>query len=902
MNRIFETSKAIIKEEFRLQLIAALWTAALFVLTMIAIRFTNNLAELLPAVMVTGFYIFAFGFVLPWQTNNHGHLTPGYCRYNLNLPLHTWQLTVLPFILRLSLLLGFIGLTTIAFAALYKFPNVHYNWNTVIDYTEKSTLLYIGLQAFAWSRESFKNVFLWLGVACLACAVAFQGIFKLFTVHSITYYWLAVALLLALTVALLLALAFFGVRNLQRGVIFSLPGLDMLARLLPKPKGYNQQSFETPEHALFVQTWKRTWYIMPSCLVFFLVLVSILIFKPEYYHYNFLNLTAIFLGMCLTLPLIGIISIQRVERNRYFYNMPAPSYIISRARLKAFCLSFAVSLGIGVFGLFTIYKLFLAPNLPNVLLNSQPNYFNQPVVVIWFVAAAIVWAYAIAFTIITAYYQRYLLFTFFVIAAGFIMLRSGLMSSLHGPGGLFRDLKSVPFWNIMLFAIMFLALAKYSSALTAKGGYVKKTARIISLFIAAALICFACLFLRFMLLIPAVIIISYPAYALCRNISNKRHEQAIDAPLPCRTILIVTVLFSLFASFSYLTESILKNRLTQQVKACKEITASCPWRYPEQNIMRYALKNAPFPKMLLLQIEKFKKSNPKSNTYAMIKSVLSKLCYKSNNSSSLKQLEFYLQISAKYASISSSRLRRLIFGLPALDQADFKQLEQIKLSLRELFRNILVQRINTQVRVTNEMIKSFKAGFGFISEAAFSNNQTLLINRKAQQPPENISLVPVPYSSAGYLDFRKRYIIKRRTQSFESKFLMIPILCSSLDYIDTRKRYIDSLLFILHQKDESKKSLPEGKDFFVDGSFPVSCNAILESIVSIANRQYKIKNRTAPDNINQLVPRYLNLSETYLLGFKSHEDNIYMFFHKNTLENIALIEKSFRGSSLPSCK
>ena len=158
-------SLAILKQELGLQVITVSMVTGAVLLSLLVTKLFYPVENEL-AGMFIGFYTVLIGLVLPWQMNTKGQLEIGYCRYHLSLPVASWQLYLIPLIFRLLLIFVFIGTELVVYKICYHEMSgrVYITLDNILTLTKISLLLYLTLQAYGWSKESFKNLFTLVGI------------------------------------------------------------------------------------------------------------------------------------------------------------------------------------------------------------------------------------------------------------------------------------------------------------------------------------------------------------------------------------------------------------------------------------------------------------------------------------------------------------------------------------------------------------------------------------------------------------------------------------------------------------------------------------------------------------------------------------------------------------------
>ena len=157
MNKSIKSSLAILKQEFRLQFVSAGFILMLFIVSMLLVKYQHSGQNELSKLFIM-FYTITFGFALPWQINTKGHIVPEYCRYNLNLPVRTWQLSILPLLCRLALIAFFIGFEILLHVMLYGAGSHYYLTADAMLFYIKSSLQNIMRYAEEKDKETILKV------------------------------------------------------------------------------------------------------------------------------------------------------------------------------------------------------------------------------------------------------------------------------------------------------------------------------------------------------------------------------------------------------------------------------------------------------------------------------------------------------------------------------------------------------------------------------------------------------------------------------------------------------------------------------------------------------------------------------------------------------------------------
>ncbi len=297
----FKKSLAILQYEFRLQVITVAMVTGAVVLSLSVAKLyypvENELAR-----MFIAFYTIVIGLVLPWQMNTKGDIELGYCRYHLSLPVSTWKLYLIPLLFRILLIFVFIGIELLFHKIFYHGASarVYVTLDNMLTYIKISLLIYLTFQAYGWSKDSFKNLFILLGTVLIALAFIRISLIP----YSIENPYFAI-----LSLALIL-LAVVGGRSLRFGIIYRLPSLHLLLNLFGTKKYNKAKIFKNMFAAQFYHEWRRTWFYMPMLTTATIIFCLLVKFRNNSTTYDFLGLAIFYLAMMLIVPLCGIVLLK----------------------------------------------------------------------------------------------------------------------------------------------------------------------------------------------------------------------------------------------------------------------------------------------------------------------------------------------------------------------------------------------------------------------------------------------------------------------------------------------------------------------------------------------------------------------------------------------------------------
>jgi len=913
MNRTFKSSIAIFKQEFNLQFITAGFFFAFFLISMLWTKYNYSNENELPQLFII-FYTATFGFALPWQTNTKGHIVPEYGRYNLSLPVHSWQLYFLPLLSRLLLISAFITLAMLLHGALYGFLNGRYiDSGNILYYSKVSVLVYLILQTFAWSKDSFKNLFLWLGIAFAVCVFRIPKILiRVFDNDCIEVYYGCAAILLLLTAA--------GLLNLRRGLIFELPGLKSITDLFLKfGKGkIKEKVFITPEKAHFYHLWKHSGSIMPGMVTGVIITTHIIAIKAGG-NYSFsrdiLSILTVFAITTLSTPLMGIIFGNKCFKSNYIDNMPISSRSLAKVKLKCFCFSYAITLGI--FLLWILYKLFVDGKLLQAINASNQIILHSPGVIIWTFAAFIIWAFILAFIVVSAV-SKYRVFTslLFITTLGYFLFPRQFMKAIYPSSGLmispsrvviivyfavlfytfnnYKRLKinkfnmlifiipitmliyflcnlqiikqffyqhlntSIPFYvTTPFYVLLFCALSVLIiGKLFMEWRNIKNSA---SGFIAFAIISIlavlymltACKY-TYLLFMPLVLLFTYPLTAFTSDIQMKRHE--IDNKklvLSWPLILTVVLIFFGFFTYTHLLNWNQKIELNKVVKQCAALTPETPISIPRvtQKKEEYIRQNMPYREKLLPEFSKF------------IKKAYSK--HKRNNggkvfnhnyvSGFIRKTINQMLKKREYEQVLELTLFNIKMGIKYNDHQSqylYYQIYKIPANKKSLLPKL--QEIKQLLRK-------------FLNRKLYTNVQTL--NRQVISRAKNNIQYGCFTFNKGLVHYSHRYLNNAATfPEFDQQFLSPLCLSDSINFAQTLLEAIKCMNYCRTGKNKPDLTKKVNTAFINAYTTYSNINTTRNSLIAIAATQYRINNGKLPTSLQQLVPGYLKQNELYIIN------------------------------------
>jgi hypothetical protein len=910
MNRTLKSSIAIFKQEFNLQFITAGFFFAFFLISMLWTKYNYSNENGLPKLFIV-FYTATFGFALPWQTNTKGHIVPEYGRYNLSLPVHSWQLYFLPLFSRLLLLVGFVAFATLLHGALYGFLNGRYiDLENILYYLKVSVLVYLILQTFAWTKDSFKNLFLWLGIALAVCVFRIPEILiRVFDNDYIEVYYSCTAILLILAAA--------GLLNLRKGLIFELPGLKSIADLFSKFGKTKEKVFSSPEKAHFYHLWKHSWIIMPGMMTGVIIITHIIAIKAGG-SYSFLrdllSIFTVFAVTTLAAPLIGIIFGNKCFKSNYIDNMPISSRSLAKVKLKCFCLSYAISLGI--FLLWILCKLFVDGKLLQAINASNQIILHSSGVIIWIFAAFIIWAFILAFIVVSAV-SKNRIFTslLFITTLGYLLFPRQFMKAISPSGGLIeliivifavlfyiflnykfpkankfymiifmipitmfgyflcnlQTLKqffyqffyqhlhtTIPFYvTTPFYIILFCALSVLiSGKLFMEWRNIKKSAIefiafIIISILAVLYMLIACKY-TYLLFMPLVLLFTYPLTAFTSDIQMKRHE--IDSKkliLSWPLILIVVLIFFGFFMYTHLLNWNQKIELNKVVKQCAAVTAEAPISIPRvtQKREEYIRQNMPYRKKLLPELSKY------------IKKEYSK--HKRNNGGKvfnhnyvpgfIRKTIIQMLKKREYEQVLELTLFNIKTGIKYNNHQSqylYHQIYKIPANKKSLLPKL--QEIKQLLRK-------------FLNRKLYTNVQTL--NRRVISLAKNNIQYGCFTFNKGVVHYSHRYLNNAATfPEFDQQFLSPLCLSDSINFAQTLLEAIKCMNYCRTGKNKPDLTKKVNTAFISAYTTYSNINTTRNSLIAIAATQYRINNGKLPTSLQQLVPDYLKQNELYIIN------------------------------------
>ncbi len=568
MDTRIRKSFKLLEQEFQLQFITAGTVIIFFILSFTMTRMTNALENDLPGMFIV-FYAVCIGLVLPWQLNTRGHIELGYCRYHLSLPVRSWKLSILPMVCRLILVALCLGIEILFYRIYYVESEWRYlTINDMVLYIEISLLIYLVMQAYAWSKESFKNLFQYLGLVLIICLYFIPDCAG--KIFALPYY--------PLIILFLVALAIIGVARMRFGRTFELPGVQDIFALATgwRKAGVKDRSFTGPAAAQMHAEWKRTWYFMPLLTLLFIIVCGIIDLS---HNRGMLENVLIYLGMIyfamtLPVPLFGRLFIDNIGfKSAYVNHLPVASKELAKIKIKCFAYSFSICLGL--FFLWSVIRLFLVDKV----IIARIYYLNaiileSPGVIVWIAAALVVWAFAMAFFIATADMNHRLLSVVLVTLTVVYYLNQyniyGIYNSIakryYGFPYVYGKL---PLYMPLAIMLCLLITIKLGLLYLEKRGIIAKVIYMIAAFVFSVLLVVAANYLVILTIIPAVLVFIYPFLAKYRQIIKERHEFGRDyICLPRRMIVTIVMILLAFSAYTFLLNRYQQKEIKKTLKEC----------------------------------------------------------------------------------------------------------------------------------------------------------------------------------------------------------------------------------------------------------------------------------------------------------------------------------------------
>ncbi len=829
MTKTMKTSLAVFKQELQQQFISMGLVLFFFILSMLMTRFILSSPRGLDQTFII-FYTLIIGFILPWQLNTNGHLAPGYCRYHLSLPVATWQLSVIPFLSRLLLILSFIGIEMLLQLVLFGTESRHFTqlfiWRRLSQVT---LMIYLLFQAFAWSKDCFKNLFSWVFIAIgLQIILKPELLPKVLDNDNLIIYLLIIATLSTLSLV--------GVRNQRRGtIVFRLPGWTNLAALMEKLSFKRNKHHKDAGAAHFYQLWKQSWYYMPLITLAIIGVMFLIKGRPltlsDLTNYGYIKISAAYKVMIIATSLAGIIIINKNAFNTsYTANLPVNSRTITIAKIKCFCLSFAICLG--------IYLLWIGYRFDTLLLHvirmRSEVLLHSPGVIIWMLAAFIIWSYTLAFVIVAGY-MKYRIFTFAILALifeAFFYSRGCLMTR-------FLHFK-IPTYVLIIAGVNMLLFGKLAFCYCCNTKKLKRYLITVTSCIASAILAFFCCKYTVLFFIPLAALFAYPIIAQDHDDKRRNHEIISRPAFPKRLAAGVVIIFLCFSGFTAWLNSIQKTELDSLVKQYQTRVPSSTRlkQQPSQTYEEYIKQNLPYKKELLPKLMAVSGRNivyPYKVRMFLI-STVSNMLKQQEYKKAFKVLIFGIQVS-KFGKMSypfCSEIKRVLKCYkPSSDELE---------ELTSLLRKSLEFRLKKDKKnlIGPIILRDMSSpAFTFISS-------TWVYDVYSNYPKHYLRFVLPSFNECFFSPLCYNDSINYMNNAFDALKAMNYMLTGNEKYFTTRRISLNLISCI-------------SNDWW-------TCNSILRSTVYVATIKYQRKYGKKPESIKQLVPEFLHKNETWLFN------------------------------------
>ncbi len=883
MDNGLKKSLSILGHEGRLQIItvSSFFLCLLVSICMVKLAYPTQ-AEYANSFMVL--YMVIVGGVLPWQLNTKGHISPGYCRYHLSLPVRSWQLYALPLIFRLLLVFLFFAVAYGVFMLFYHCHNGGYylNMGKMYGYLRIAVLIYLVLQAYGWSKDSVKNLYLYIGIACAVCVLTKPAIIGSLATTQWFY----------LTFLVFAGLAVVGVRNLRNGNIIELPGLQALRFAIKLDKSVNEKIFMTPAKAHFYQEWKRTCFFMPLLSLLVLIIQGMLLMKrwSMVTSYSVRDeggiLLLAYIAIAIVIPVFGLIYMEtKSAGSRYVNNLPISSKALAEIKVKCFACSYALNLAVYI--IYVVCRLLFSAHFLEGIRQYNAVLVQSPGYIVWFVAAFIIWSYGFAFLIVILYMKPRLLSL--VLVSGMV-LYANYTSQIYNwfklkyyiSYKMFVMQDELPEYLPIAFLIFLVIIAKCVLLyLKQKNPFIKVAAVFVVALLTAVFI-YLSNFLAILALIPFIMLLCYPVQAYKNKIFMERHElKNLHHRLPWKMITAVTTILLIFSVYTLFLDKSLQRRQNVLYKKCLAYRDDCQHMDAPVTLRDYVKNNFPNHSKLLaaaqVRVDKWSADNAKyKKRYAMwyrarksYEEVLGSLLFLNNEMHSLikqgkyaRAFDYYLyrlQIVEKFI-FDGNYHTNIESGFRDIMQHYNPTREQLK-NLKFYLRNILHNKLVSKERRLLRSLERFEK-YNYSSSLLGSN-----ISRH--------TMVYRGYSMSDFTDLYLRpfYFIDRINRMNNTLTVL-----KSLNYArgGTEQDIMDlifyprSVLGQINNYDEISK--------------------MQKLIVRTAVDEYCAKYGKEPDALSELVPEFVNSHELVKIfdgSFVKHGNRISYNWPARSPRNIA---------------
>ncbi len=838
MTKTMKTSLAVFKHELQLQFVSIGLVLFFFVLSMLMTRFIISSQRGLDQLFF-GFYTVAMAFILPWQLNTTGHISPGYCRYHLSLPVATWQLSIIPFLSRLLLILSFILLESLCHYFLFGPKSYYVTASFILHSFQAALMVYLLLQAFAWSKDCIKNLFFWI----------FIGIGLLFIFKAKEFGRIVDSdnlIIYLLIVATFLTLALVGVRNLRRGIILKLPGWNTFATPIEKLSFKRNKQHKNAGAAHFHQLWKRSWYYMPL-ITLAIIGAMYVISKPrhprEWLAYECTKAGTAYVAMIIIASIVGIIIINgKAFNSSYTANLPVNTRVISIAKIKCFCLSFAISLG--VFLLWIGHMLFIDGRLLKGIEMRSEVLLHSPGVIVWMLTAFIIWSYALAFAVIAGY-MKYRIFTLVTTGVMVTLIINAFFVS-NSISSIVRLLNlRIPAYVLVLSGINILLFGKLALCCCNAKKW-KRYITITAACIGAVILTFLCCKYSILFVIPLAALFAYPIIAMEYDDKQQDHEIIPKPAFPKRLIAGVVIIFLCFSGFTAWLNTIQKTELNSQEKQCK--SQDLPFRQshvPSESYAEYIKINLPYKKELLSKL--MTSCNWHISGREAIRPWEVRTFLTNTVTDMLKKHEYRKAFNVLIFTLKMGLTWKNAY--PYYPQIK-KVLKYYTASPDELNEITSILRKSLKYRLEHDpkdLIKIVTSHSKFTPAFTFMSSQYYFYNSGSKQ--------------LKYLYSNQSFELLYFNQCFLSPLCYNERLNHETDVYHTLK----AINYVLTGEEKYfTKHRISGMTLFSHGRW--TCNSILMAVVDIASIKYQRKYGKKPESIKQLVPEFLYKNEIWLFN------------------------------------
>lgn len=838
----FKKSLAILQHEFQLQVYTVGTVIIFFILAFAMTKSMNSAENELPKMFII-FYTMIIGLVLPWQMNTKGHISPGYCRYHLSLPVATWQLYLLPLACRLLLLFVFIGIELLLYNILYGGAHHHYlNAGEMWQFSKISLLIYLTLQAYGWSKDSFKNLYFYLGIAFAVYAFVKPAMIP--NIITDRYF--------SITVLFLVALAIVGVRNLRFGTIFVLPSIQNIFNLMRKKRQGKEKNFKSAVSAQFHYEWQRTWFYMPVGIllaIFLRFLFHVKYGQDLYTIHDLLGLAFFYAVVILLVSVIGIVFIDNKGfKSSYINHLPIATKYLAEIRLKCFSLSFAISLAMLFLSGIILYSY--NNKISEIITATNFEFMNSPTLLIWFVASLFIWSFAVAFFIASTYFNNRIISIALPVLVLFYYISGKFVFGFYS--GNDYELWIMPKYMPLATMIFAMVTIKLGLLYLNKRNVLIKAAYIVT----AAVASFAWVLLSNQLLVfiiaPVVLICCFPLMAYKHKMLQQRHENSnTKIKLPWKLVNIVSLILVAFASYTYIVNQQQERKLKRIIQACETINTIPTANSKKINVGLFIDKNMPYKAENIKPLKQY--FSLRQTPWVKISSIKtdSKACY--------AIVSFFDRLI--YTSIRDKKYARAfkyyLFSneLALTNHIDYTDRYYYYRLVNPSTLYMTLQYYNPTDKELTELDNMLKQIFTLY---IISIKKEL---NKAVSSWENGNAMELSKYGINSKNYRFIWLNVHNI----SNLTLSPIITGKkIDHSASTLSLIKSLNFMLGEKKYDRLSFKMGAGYPIHGTYPM--RAIQKARVYIAMLRYRHKYGKFPNELKQLAPEFINSYELYLIN------------------------------------